>query len=151
MTDRSPTRLSLQRVAVHVVARARVAATGRFSLRITPGGFGTPEFGPDGRRVRVAGGDLVIESDRPGAASARRRAIAGNTLRTLAAFADVDLSQPLDVGHDTPEPGDLDEPILVDAPDVAALATWYRQVAAMRRRAGGASRGSRSHTGSVVA
>jgi hypothetical protein len=30
-------------VAVHVIARARVEGSGRFSLRVTPGGFGTPD------------------------------------------------------------------------------------------------------------
>ena len=63
----SPARHALHQVAVHVIARARQQATGRFSLRITPGGFGTPEFGPDSKRVRVAGGSLVVEVDAAGA------------------------------------------------------------------------------------
>ena len=49
------TRDDLQRVAVHIVARARQQATGRFGLRVTAGGFGTPEFGPDLTRVRCVG------------------------------------------------------------------------------------------------
>jgi hypothetical protein len=48
------TREQLKLVAVHVVARARQQVTGRYSLRVTPGGFGTPEFGADLRRVRVS-------------------------------------------------------------------------------------------------
>ena len=52
----------LHRIAVHIVARARVQSTGRFSLRVTPGGFGTPEFGEQGRRVRyVTTAGLVNE------------------------------------------------------------------------------------------
>lgn len=131
MTASNQTRLALQRVAVHIVARARVAETDRFSLRVTPGGFGTPEFGADCRRLRVSGGELVVESDRAGAASALGMKIAGSTLRALAAFAAVDLDEPLDVGHDTPVVGDPDEVIGVDDTDAEAVATWYRQVAAM--------------------
>src|SRR5438093_1388828 len=41
----NPTRGALQRVATHVLARARFLSTGKFGLRATPGGFGTPAFG----------------------------------------------------------------------------------------------------------
>ena len=41
----NPTRDVLKRIATHVLARRRYAATGRFGLRATPGGFGTPAFG----------------------------------------------------------------------------------------------------------
>jgi hypothetical protein len=55
------TRGALHRVAEHVVAPARVAATGtEIALESTPGGFGTPPF-PGGGRVRVAGTQLVVE------------------------------------------------------------------------------------------
>jgi hypothetical protein len=101
-------------VAVHVVARARQQATGRFSLRITPSGFGTPEFGTDQRRVRVAGGALVVEADVPGDPAATVRALAGATLAELADLAAVDLGAPLDVGHDTPPLGDPLAPLTVD-------------------------------------
>lgn len=134
MNERNQTRTALQRVAVHIVARARVAETGRFSLRVTPGGFGTPEYGANFRRVRVAGTDLVVESDTPGSSAARRTPIGGSTLRTLAAFAEVDLTQPLDVGHDTPAAGDLDQAIELDAVDAAAIASWHGLVAAMLDR-----------------
>ncbi len=53
------TRNALQRVAVHVLARRRHAVTGRFGLRATPGGFGTPAFGPDEEVLRIAGDRLV--------------------------------------------------------------------------------------------
>ncbi len=131
MNERQLTRTALQRVAVHIVARARIAETGRFSLRVTPGGFGTPEFGADYRRVRVAGTDLLIESDTPGAASARHMPIGGSTLRTLADFAEVDLTETLDVGHDTPVVGDLDQPLVIDAVAAAVVASWHGLVAAI--------------------
>ena len=59
----NPTRDALQRVATHVLARARFAATGRFGLRATPGGFGTPAFGDGVEVLRVAGEVLVRERD----------------------------------------------------------------------------------------
>lgn len=124
-------RLSLHRVAVHIVARARVEAAGRFSLRVAPGGFGTPDLAPDGRRVRVSGPNLVVESDAPGAAAVRSVAIHGATLAELAAVAGLDLTQPLDVGHDTPPVGDLDAPIQLDGAGAAGVHEWYRLVAAM--------------------
>jgi hypothetical protein len=130
MVDRHSSRNALQRVAVHVVARARQQATGRFSLRVTPGGFGTPEFGSDGRRVRVAGGLLVVESDAEGGSRSFAQSIDGANLRELAAVAGVDLAAPLDVGHDTPELGDIDAPIALDAAAAADVAEWFGIVAA---------------------
>jgi hypothetical protein len=117
-------RSSLHLIAVHIVARARVQATGRFSLRVTPGGFGTPEFGTEQRRVRVSGGSLIVESDEEGRASQASAAIDGASLRRLAEFARVDLDDPIDVGHDTPALGDLDAPLMVDETDAQALAAW---------------------------
>jgi hypothetical protein len=130
MPDELATVHALQRVAVHVVARARQQATGRFSLRVTPGGFGTPEFGDDCRRVRVAGELLIVESDAPGAASARALAIDGASLRDLAELAGVDVAAPLDVGHDTPDIGDVDAPVALDDSIARGVAEWYRVVAA---------------------
>jgi hypothetical protein len=125
MTDSyATTRRSLHRVAVHIVARARVQATGRFSLRVTPGGFGTPEFGPDQRRVRVHGGVLVVESDAPGGARQASMPIDGSTVGQLAAFVGLDLDDPIDVGHDTPELGDPDAALEVDQQAAGLLSDW---------------------------
>lgn len=122
----STTRDSLQHVAIHIVARARSQASGRFSLRITPGGFGTPEFGDTLRRVRVSSGTLLVESDAPGAASSLAVDIDGATLAELAAAAAVDLDQPLDVGHDTTAVGDPAARLTVDPDAAALLAGWFR-------------------------
>src|SRR4051812_8148488 len=130
MNDPSAAVGTLHLVAVHIVARSRQQATGRFSLRITPGGFGTPEFGADGKRVRVTGGTLIVESDAPGKAASAARAIDGASLAELAALAGVDLRAPLDVGHDTPGVGDPDAPLVVDPGAAAAVAGWYCVVAA---------------------
>ena len=131
MDSLASSRQSLQRVAVHIVARSRVEATGRFSLRITPGGFGTPDMGPDGRRVRVSGGNLVVESDAVGAAAVRTMAIHGASLADLAAFAGVDLSESLDVGHDTPMLGDASAPIELSADGAREIAAWFAKSAAI--------------------
>jgi hypothetical protein len=119
------TRDALHCVAVHVVARSRQQATGRFSLRVAPGGFGTPDFGPDERRVRVSVGRLLVESDARGAAGATGRDLHGATLRELAGLAAVDLEAPLDVGEDTPALGDIDVALVVDGAAADHLARWY--------------------------
>ena len=55
------TRDALHRVAEHVLAPARVAATGNeIALEATPGGFGTPPL-PGGGRVRVEADELVVD------------------------------------------------------------------------------------------
>ena len=121
--DFTATRDALHRVTVHVVARARVESTGRFSLRVAPGGPATPDV--DERRVRIADGHLLVESDVAGAAAASGRTIDGATLRELAELAGVDLTAPIDVGHDTPLLGDVDDPIAIDERAAAALGRWY--------------------------
>ncbi|HZB43372.1 MAG TPA: hypothetical protein VE487_20550 [Ilumatobacter sp.] len=130
MVDVAPAVRTLRLVAVHVVARARQQATGRFSLRVTPGGFGTPEFGPDSRRVRVAHGTLIVESDAPGAASSTAHPIAGSSMRELADVAGVDLRAALDVGQDTPDMGDAEAPHELDQADAGDAVEWLADVAA---------------------
>ncbi len=129
------TRDALQRVAVHIVARARSQATGRFGLRVTAGGFGTPELGDDLVRVRVSAGVLVREQGPPTGAASAGIGIDGASLADLADHAQVDLGAALDVGHDTPELGDTAEPLAVDAAAAAALADWYAAVATALDRA----------------
>ena len=130
MTNLGPTRDALHRVAVHVLARARVEAAGRFSLRVAPGGFGTPEL-PDQHRVRVTADQLVVESDAPGGASVTSTSIDGATLAQLAERAGVDLARSLDVGHDTPPLGDPQQPIEVDTAAAAEIAHWFQVTAAI--------------------
>ena len=134
MNASSTARDELHRVAVHVIARARVEGTGRFSLRVTSGGFGTPEFGPASTRVRVVGSHLVVESDAPGAASARSMAIDRASLAELATFAGVDLTGALDVGHDTPPVGDVHTRIALHGADATVVCGWYQHTAAVLDR-----------------
>ena len=107
------TRDALQRVATHVLARARFAATGRFGLRATPGGFGTPAFGDAVEVLRVRG--VLCES---ATATHVDAPIDGETSTALAEFAGANL-RTFAAGHDTPPLGDLDEPLAVDAREAA--------------------------------
>lgn len=113
-------RLEVQRVAVHVLARARHQAVGRFGLVPTPAGVGTPAFGEDAAVVRLSGPALVVE--RAGEVSAID--LVGATIRTLAAAASADLDIDLSVGHDTPPVGDVDAPLALDPSSVALVGAW---------------------------
>lgn len=123
------TRDTMRRVAVHVVARARQQSTGRFGLRVTSGGFGTPSFGDSVERIRTSRGLLIRESAGVGSASTVAARIDGATLAELAALADVDLGSELDVGHDTPDLGDVEARLVVDERSARALSAWFTVVA----------------------
>ena len=124
MEELHETRASLHRVAVHVMARARSQATGRFSLRVTPGGFGTPEFADELRRVRVSGSTLVVERDPASGAHAMAVHLHGLPLATAVAFAGGEIHAPLDVGHDTPPVGDTEAPLVIHDGAARLLAGW---------------------------
>jgi hypothetical protein len=115
------TRQDLQRVATHVLARRRHAVTGRFGLRATPAGFGTPAFGDDVEVLRVAGPALVRERG----GDAAFLPLDGATLAELAVFAGVDLAPPFAVGADTPPLGDPGAPLGLDAGALEVFAGWY--------------------------
>jgi len=115
------TRRGLHLVAVHVLGRRRSDVTGRFGLRATPGGFGTPAFGPEPETVRVSSMTLVHEVG--GDVSAM--GLAGATLRELAAFAGADIDAPFAAGADTPPIGDPDLPLGMDPATVHGLEEWF--------------------------
>lgn len=123
MPDLAATRRELQRVATHLLARRRHDATGRFGLRATPGGFGTPAFGPPEavEAVRVAGTALVHEVG----GDATSTSLVGATLGELAVVVGVDLTAPFSAGHDTPPLGDVDAPLEIDGGHAAAIADWF--------------------------
>jgi len=58
----SATRIGLHSIAEHLLAADLHDHTGRIGLRVTPGGFGQPEFFANGvrRRLRVDGDLLVV-------------------------------------------------------------------------------------------
>lgn len=119
------TRDTLQHLAAHIIARARTEATGEISLRVTPGGFGTPMFGDARTQVRISGPWLVREVDTADASTARATALDGSTLAELAAIAQVDLDADLFVGRDTPSLGEVHARLRIDDGAAQALAAWY--------------------------
>ena len=116
-TDFTSQRDDLHRLAYSVVAEARRRATGRFGLRATPGGFGTPEF-EDGRRVRVEGHDLVLEH---GSEVERFRI---TSLAGTAGFVGVEPSTEA-AEHDSPPLGDIHAELHFDDATVRLLGDWY--------------------------
>ncbi len=111
------TRLALHRLAAYVIAPVRFQSTGRFGLRSTPGGFGTPEF--DGRRIRVEGDQLIDE--RPGGTTQ-------TTITSLAAaaeFLDTVVDAETAAEHDTPAAGDPAADLGIDADGSTWLGEWF--------------------------
>lgn len=118
------TREIVRRVAAHVLARRRHRLCGKFGLRATPGGIGTPACGPQHEVVRISGTRLVRE--RTGTTSrAAWLDLAGATLAEAAELVDVDLAAPFSVGHETPPLGDPHVALDLDATAAEALSRWF--------------------------
>jgi len=113
------TRDGLDRVAEHLLAAARDAASGEIGLVPAPGGFRTPPFGPDGRFLAVDGTELVVGD----AATTRRTAL--TTIRAAAEFAGVTPDAPARV-YQPATPLEPDEPLMIDARAARLLAEWYQ-------------------------
>jgi hypothetical protein len=115
------TRETLQRVAVHILARRRSEVTGRFGLRPSPGGVATPAFGDGPEVVRTSGEALVHEVG----GTATLHLITGASLRQLAEVVGVDLDAQFSCGEDTPPLGDPDQPLALGDGQVNVLASWW--------------------------
>jgi len=120
------TRAELQRVATHVLAGARAAHGGRFGLRVTPTGIATPPFGHDDTVVRVAGTDLVVESQSDDGVTARALSLHDVSLADAAAFTGSTLDGGFAPGADAPPIGDPDVRLVLDPMCVAIVLDWYR-------------------------
>jgi hypothetical protein len=112
------TRQGLHRLAAYVVAPTRHAATGRFGLRWTRGGFGTPFFDDD-RQVRVDGIDLV---DQRGDVA---RSMPITSLSAAAAFLAADIDPDTAAEHDTPPVGDPDADLGLEEAAARFLGGWF--------------------------
>ena len=112
------TRLGLHRLAAYVIAPVRHQANGKFGLRWTLGGFGTPFFG-DNRQVRVQGNRLVDQ--RAGQATS----IPITTLQAAADFLDTEIDTETAAEHDSPAVGDVNADLAIDANASAFLGGWY--------------------------
>jgi hypothetical protein len=101
---------ALHRLAEEIIKVAREHTSGDFSLIATPGGFGTPVFGPDDAQVRVEGAELIV---RKGSDEKRAR------ITSLRAAAEL-------CGDLVPGDLDIDERELgVDEACSRALGDWY--------------------------
>ncbi|MDH3295550.1 MAG: hypothetical protein OER95_14620 [Acidimicrobiia bacterium] len=112
------TRTALHRLAAYVIAPVRHQANGKFGLRWTKGGFGTPFFGDD-RQVRVDGNELV---DQRGD-TVRRAAI--GSLQAAADFLGSTIDPDTAAEHDSPPVGDRHADLDVDAAAVRFLDGWF--------------------------
>ena len=108
------------RLAYAVVAEARKQANGKFGLRYTAGGFGTPFFVRDGRdtQVRVADGQIVVQH------GDEARATPIGSLNSAAGHCGVTAGTD-QAEHDSPPLGDLDRPLAVDAALTDFLGDWF--------------------------
>jgi hypothetical protein len=132
------TRDAWHRIAEHVLAAGRYAATKEITLAPAPGGFATPAFGPGNTVLAVDGTDLIVS----GATGTRRAAL--TTIRAAAEFAGVIPGMPAEV-YPAATPLALDEPLAVDVAAADVLAGWYALGAeAMRRLAAEIPSGQRS-------
>lgn len=124
-TTYGDTRDELQRVATHILARARFERSGRIGLRATAAGFGTPTFGAEHEVLRISGTSLVRETTGVVAMTTTLDlGVAG--LADAAAFAGLDLARPFEAGDDTPDVGDLEVPLGIDPEAAAVVAEWFR-------------------------
>lgn len=114
----SATREALHRLAAYVVAPARHAVNGKFGLRWTAGGFGTPFFGND-RQIRVEGATLV---DQRGD-SARSTPI--TSLQAAADFLAAQVDPATAAEHDSPPVGDVDIALDIDPESAEFLGQWF--------------------------
>lgn len=116
-------RIALHRLATYVIGPARHQHTGRFGLRSTDAGFGTPEFGDPPTRVRVAAIDgtasLIVEH------GSDIRSAAISTLAAAAALIGSRIDTELAAEADSPAAGALDAPLDVGAGAIAFLGAWW--------------------------
>jgi hypothetical protein len=112
------TRDALHRVAEHVVAKARYVDDREIRLMAFEGGFSTPPLS-DGRRVRVAGTDVVVDDGN----GSRREPL--TTVGEAAAFVGIEPGFPSELYAPATE-FDADAPLNLDRQSAEALAAWYR-------------------------
>jgi hypothetical protein len=113
------TRISLHRLAEHVISPTRQRANGKIGLRFTLGGFGTPFFGND-VQLRVAGDVLTVQMG--------RRAQEGRltTLKDAAEFIGFDLTRFDEALQE--------EPLAVDVEASRLLGDWFGFAASVLER-----------------
>lgn len=121
-------RRALHRLATYVVAPARHQANGKFGLRWTLGGFGTPFFrrpgSDDDLQIRVEGTDLVFQTGD----TAERTPV--TSMAAAAEFLGSEIDPTTATESDSPPLGDVDEDLRISAETVAFLDRWWGTVTA---------------------
>ena len=110
-------RTAFHRLAYSVVAAARHQTNGKFGLRFTAGGFGTPFFGDD-EQVRMVGDVMVLQSG--GSATS----MVPGSIAEAAMFVGVEPST-VAAEDDSPDLGDVDASIDLRADVGAFLGDWF--------------------------
>ena len=116
------TRHALHLFGAFVISQARKAANTKFGLRFTFDGFGTPFYAGLGgvdAQARVQGTFLVLQEG---------EGVTTAPITSLSAAADVcglTVDPAAWEGFEVPDPGDLDEALVVDAASARALADWF--------------------------
>ena len=114
---------TLHAVCEHVLAAALYAETGHIGLRVVPGGFATPSFGPD-QRVITLGADHLTVTDRSGTRSGPL-----STVRAAADLAGVAPGAPAAVY--TPATAlDPNALLTLDPETASTVIHWYERVSA---------------------
>ncbi len=110
-------RTDFHRLAYSVVAEARYAANGKFGLRFTKDGFGTPFFGDD-VQVRVAGTNLIVQ---------RGDEVESAPITTLEAAGRLVGVEPGTTAaeHDSPALGDISDDLIVDEASSEFISDWF--------------------------
>ena len=110
-------RADFHRLAYGVVAEARRIANGKFGLRFTQDGFGTPFFA-DNRQVRIAGNLIVVQQgDAVSAAPI-------STLRAAADFVGIEPGTKA-AEKDSPELGDINSALDARSEVGEFLGEWF--------------------------
>ncbi len=110
-------REDFHRLAYAVIAMARFEENGKFGLRYTAGGFGTPFFDDD-RQVRMVANTLI---DQVGDDA---RTTVPTTIQGAASFLDVDV-QTVAAEGDSPELGDVERPLDLSPETGEFLGAWF--------------------------
>jgi hypothetical protein len=115
----SATRDAWHRLAEHVLAAARHAATGRIGLVPAPGGFATPAFGPDACVLAVDLDEFVVSRN------GQQRRVRIATVAQVAVFAGITPGAPEQV-YRPATPLEPDTLLRIDRKAARVLADWYQ-------------------------
>ena len=117
------TRVDLHRLAAYVIAPVRHRANGKFGLRWTLGGFGTPFFrSADAivdRQIRVEGTNLVDQQ------GGQVSAAPITSLRAAADFFGSSISADAGAEDDSPPVGDVDAQLAIEGAAADFLGQWF--------------------------